>query len=49
MEADPQHQDKNLIYKYKNHPSLLMWNIGNELTYPLPINNKRKKIFSDCK
>ena len=37
---------KNLIYKYKNHPSLLMWNIGNELTYPLPINNKRKKFIN---
>ena len=37
---------KNLIYKYKNHPSLLMWNIGNESTYPLPINNKRKKFIN---
>ncbi len=25
---------KDLIVKYKNHPALLMWNLGNEVNYP---------------
>lgn len=25
-----------LVGKYKNHPALLIWNLGNELDYPLP-------------
>jgi hypothetical protein len=26
---------KELVIKYRNHPALLMWNLGNELKYPI--------------
>lgn len=45
---------KVLVKKYKNHTSLLMWNLGNELNYPLihwkdflRVDN-RKKSFIDA-
>lgn len=32
---------KNIVNKYKNHPALLMWNLGNEIQYPVVIQKKR--------
>lgn len=36
---------KALVRTYKNHPALLFWNLGNEVTYPLPISAKSKKFI----
>lgn len=42
---------KELIKKYRNHPALLMWNLGNEVNYPkihwkdIIRENKSKKRF----
>jgi len=35
-----------LVNKFKDHPSLLFWNLGNELIYPIPF-NKVGKNFVD--
>ena len=32
---------KNLVKEYKNHPALLMWNLGNELQYPVVFQKNR--------
>lgn len=37
------HQIAVLVKKYKNHPALLMWNLGNEVHYPVVL-YKRKLI-----
>ncbi len=38
------HNTKELVNKYKNHPALLFWNLGNEVDYPLVL---RKNNFID--
>ena len=30
-----------MVRKYKNHPAILMWNLGNEIQYPSVINKNR--------
>lgn len=37
---------KSLVNKHKNHPALLFWNLGNELTYSLPTNKERKSFIN---
>lgn len=38
------------VQRYKNHPALLMWNLGNELQYPTVINKNRiAENFDDIK
>ncbi|MBA4409528.1 MAG: glycoside hydrolase family 2 TIM barrel-domain containing protein [Bacteroidota bacterium] len=32
---------KVLVNKYKNHPALLMWNLGNEVRYPIILYKRR--------
>lgn len=32
---------KNLIQKYKNHPAVFIWNLGNELQYPVIFKKNR--------
>lgn len=34
-------QIKNLVKKHKNHPALLMWNLGNEIQYPVVFQKNR--------
>jgi hypothetical protein len=36
---------RNLVGKYKNHPALLMWNLGNEVHYPVFLYKDRIKRF----
>jgi hypothetical protein len=43
---------KDLIIKYKNHPALLMWNLGNEVNYPkihwknlIRVNHSKKRFI----
>jgi hypothetical protein len=39
---------KKLVEKYKNHPALLFWNLGNELEYPLVlIKNNFIKTYNE--
>ncbi|MCK0125510.1 hypothetical protein MWU76_14050 [Gelidibacter sp. F2691] len=39
---------KNLVNRYKNHPSILIWNLGNELNFPLTIKkNNFITVFND--
>lgn len=41
---------EDLVKKYKDHPALLFWNLGNELQYPTIIEkNKIAENFSDLK
>ena len=35
------HQITVLVKKYKNHPALLMWNLGNEVHYPVVLYRRR--------
>lgn len=32
---------KNIVLKHKDHPALLMWNLGNEIQYPVVIQKNR--------
>ncbi|WP_299392686.1 glycoside hydrolase family 2 TIM barrel-domain containing protein [uncultured Gelidibacter sp.] len=39
---------KNLVNQYKDHPSILMWNLGNELNFPLTFRkNNFIQVFND--
>ncbi|WP_168155222.1 glycoside hydrolase family 2 TIM barrel-domain containing protein [Mangrovimonas xylaniphaga] len=39
---------KKFVNQHKNHPALLMWNLGNELVYPLTLGeNEFIKTFND--
>lgn len=36
---------KVLVKKYKSHPALLMWNLGNEVHYPVVLYKRKLKSF----
>ncbi|KAF0238629.1 MAG: hypothetical protein FD181_841 [Prolixibacteraceae bacterium] len=45
---------KDLIVKYKNHPALLIWNLGNEVSYPkihwkdlIRVNHSKKRFVKN--
>lgn len=45
---------RDLIINYKNHPALLMWNLGNEVNYPkiywkdfIKVNNSKKRFIKN--
>jgi len=36
---------KTVVNKYKDHPALLIWNLGNEINYPLPLTRKSRRFI----